>query len=111
MGAVGALCCVAARSVYGSEHRRELDDRLDFDLVGLEAARGPAGTVCRTVVREHLEVRVWVICQARVYLGGRPNAQNANLNVARDTRNLCLRGIGRPNHFVGQDREDIDFRR
>ena len=110
MGAVGALCCVTARSVYGSEHRRELDDRLDFDLVGLEAARGPAGTVCRTVVREHLEVRVWVICQARVYLGGRPNAQNANLNVARDTRTLTLIGIGRPNGLVELGREELEYR-
>ena len=98
------------RSVYGGEHRRELDDRLDFDLVGLEVARGPAGKVCRTVVREHLEVRARVICRGRRVWGGGENAQNANLNVARDTRNLCLRGIGRPNHFVGQDREDIDFR-
>ena len=110
MGAVGALCCVAARSVYGGEHRRELDDRLDFDLVGLEVARGPAGKVCRTVVREHLEVRARVLCRGRRVWGGPENAQNANLNVARDTRNLCLRGIGRPNHFVGQDREDIEYR-
>ena len=98
------------RSVYGGEHRRELDDRLDFDLVGLEAARGPAGKVCRTVVREHLEVRVWVICQARVYLGGRPNAQNANLNVARDTRTLTLIGIGRPNGLVELGREELEYR-
>ena len=63
------------RSVYGGEHRRELDDRLDFDLVGLEVARGPAGKVCRTVVREHLEVRARVICRGRRVWGGPENAQ------------------------------------
>ena len=63
------------RSVYGGEHRRELDDRLDFDLVSLDAARGSAGKVCRTVVREHLEVRARVICRGRVYLGGASRAQ------------------------------------
>ena len=98
------------RSVYGGEHRRELDDRLDFDLVGLEVARGPAGKVCRTVVREHLEVRARVICRGRRVWGGRPNAQNANLNVARVTRTLPLIGFGRPNGLVGRDREEVEYR-
>ena len=43
---------------------------LDFDLVSLEVARGPAGKVCRTVVREHLEVRARVICRGRRVWGG-----------------------------------------
>ena len=64
------------RSVYGGEHRRELDDRLDFDLVGLEAARGPAGKVCRTVVREDLEVRVWVIVGDACIWGGGVSSPN-----------------------------------
>ena len=98
------------RSVYGGEHRRELDDRLDFDLVSLEAAHGPAGKVCRTVVREHLEVRARVICRGRRVWGGPENAQNANLNVARDTRTLTLIGIGRPNGLVELGREELEYR-
>ena len=98
------------RSVYGGEHRRELDDRLDFDLVSLEEAHVPAGKVCRTVVREHLEVRARVICRGRRVWGGPENAQNANLNVARDTRTLTLIGIGRPNGLVELGREELEYR-
>ena len=75
-------------SVYGGEHRRELDDRLDFDLVGLEVARGPAGKVCRTVVREHLEVRARVICRGRVYLGGGAKTPKMQISTSRVTRVL-----------------------
>ena len=89
MGAVGALCCVAARSVYGGEHRRELDDRLDFDLVSLDAARGSAGKVCRTVVREHLEVRVWVIVGDAVF-GGGVQTPKMQISTSRVTREIYV---------------------
>ena len=43
--------------VHGDEQRRELDDRLDPDLVALEVICGAAGNVCRAAVRRALEVQ------------------------------------------------------
>ena len=45
-----------------------------------------------------------------VFGGGGENAQNANLNVARDTRTLTLIGIGRPNGLVELGREELEYR-
>ena len=65
------------RRFCSGERRRELDDRHDLDVPGLEVRRGGVGKVCCAVVRVALGVHLCDFCVAM----GAGEARGGDLDV------------------------------